>query len=539
MNEKPPIRLIAVDDLPLMRSGLRSFLTAYPDFNLVGEASNGEEAIQLCGLMAPDMVVMDLQMPVMDGVEATRQIHQRWPAIKVLALVNFRDDELIEQAFEAGIAGYALKDVSADELAESIRRIYQGKRHSTSRPRRSRQQIALLEHLAQGIDLVSNDRTRLAGLLRGGLPGLFPDSQIEIRLFPDQSLLCYPVEQLKALPQAAWRWLQIRPEAHVIRLGQSAPWGGALPGDGQLLLTPLLSHTGNPLGGIGIIQPAGEIDLWDHLGFIKELAAQISQAVERSTWTDRQIRVQLVDQELVNAGKIQTGILPEKPPVLRGWEMASILEPALQTSGDFYDFIPLINNNWGFVIADVSDKGMGAALFMALSSTLFRTYATQYATLPSFALSQINERILSDTRSEMFVTAFYAVLEPDTGRIRSVNAGHNPPYLISSQKGKPFDRLRSTGMALGVMESAGWRQKVARLAPGDLLVLYTDGVTEAQDRQGRFYGEHRLQDLLRSLGVRPAQEVLEAVLADVKRFTGSAPQQDDITLIVIRRQAEA
>jgi len=539
MNEKSPIRLIAVDDLPLMRSGLRSFLTAYPDFNLVGEASNGEEAIQLCELIAPDMVVMDLQMPVMDGVEATRLIHQRWPQIKVLALVNYRDDELIEQALEAGIAGYALKDASADELAESVRRIYQGKRQSNSRPLRSRQQTALLEHLAQAIDLVSNDRTRLAGLLRGGLPGLFPDSQIEIWLFPDQSLLCYPVEQIETLPKAAWRWLQIRPETHVIRLGQAAPWGGALAGNGQLLLSPLLSHTGNSIGGIGIIQPAGEIDLWDHLGFIKELAAHISQAVERSLWTDRHVHGRLVDQELVNAGKIQSGILPEKPPLLRGWELASILEPALQTSGDFYDFIPLTNNNWGFVIADVSDKGMGAALFMALSSTLFRTYATQYATLPSFVLSQVNERILSDTRSEMFVTAFYAVLEPDTGRVRYVNAGHNPPYLISSQKGKPFDRLRSTGMALGVMESAGWRQKVTRLAPGDLLVLYTDGVTEAQDRQGRFYGEPRLQSVLRSLDVRPAQEVLEAVLEDVKRFTGGAPQQDDITLIVIRRQAEA
>jgi sigma-B regulation protein RsbU (phosphoserine phosphatase) len=181
---------------------------------------------------------------------------------------------------------------------------------------------------------------------------------------------------------------------------------------------------------------------------------------------------------------------------------------------------------------------MGAALFMALSSTLFRTYATQYATLPAFVLSQVNERILSDTRSEMFVTAFYAVLEPDTGRMRYVNAGHNPPYLISSQKGKPFDRLRATGMALGVMEDSVWGQKVVKFSPGDVLLLYTDGVTEAQDQLGRFYGERRLQDVLRSYGSRPAEEILEGVLSDLRSFTGGAPRQDDVTMIVIRRKPE-
>ncbi len=173
---------------------------------------------------------------------------------------------------------------------------------------------------------------------------------------------------------------------------------------------------------------------------------------------------------------------------------------------------------------------------MALSSTLFRTYATQYATLPVFALSQVNERILSDTRSEMFVTAFYAVLEPETGRMRYVNAGHNPPYLVSSQKGKPFDRLRATGMALGVMEDSVWQQKIVRLSPGDVLLLYTDGVTEAQDRAGRFYGEQRLQEVLRSLGSRPANEILESILADLKSFLGGASQQDDVTLVVLRRK---
>ncbi len=538
MSEKSAIRLITVDDLPLMRSGLRAFLTAYDEFSLVGEASNGEEAIQLCELLSPDIVLMDLKMPVMDGVSATRQIRQRWPQIKVLALISYRDKDLIDQALAAGVSGYALKDVTADELAETIRRVQRGRRATAARSRPSPAQADLLEQLAQAIDLVSADRTRLAGLLRSQLPSLFPGCQIEVRLLPNQSLFCYPAERLDTFPEAVWLWLHSRLESQVFSLDEAAPWGEALIGEGQIMLAPLISPSGKPLGGIGILQHGVESDLWEHLAFIKELAGRISQAVEKSNWMDQPIRGQLLDQELVNAGKIQSGILPEKPPQLRGWELASQLDPALQTSGDFFDFIPLTNNHWGFLIADVSDKGMGAALFMALSSTLFRTYATQYATLPAFALSQVNERILSDTRSEMFVTAFYAVLDPETGRMRYVNAGHNPPYLVSSQKGKPFDQLRATGMALGVMGDVVWGQKVIRLLPGDLLLLYTDGITEAQDRMGRFYGEQRLQNVLRSLGGRSAQEVMEAVLEDLARFTGGAAQQDDVTMIVIRRKPE-
>jgi DNA-binding NarL/FixJ family response regulator len=538
MSERKPIRLVTVDDLPLMRSGLRAFLTAYEEFSLVGEASNGEEAIQLCELLSPDMVLMDLKMPLMDGVTATRQIRQRWPGIKVLALISFRDKELVNEALEAGAAGYALKDLTADELAETVRRVYSRRRGSSVRLKENPGQTDLLERLAQAMDQATADRTRLAGLLRSQLPGLFPGCQIEVRLFPNQSLLYYPADRSDTPPEGAWRWLQTRLESQVFDLSSPRPWSSELLVEGQLMLAALTSNTGLPLGGISIWHYGSDIDLWEHLGFVKALAGKVSQAVEKGRWSGAPIRGQLLETEMANAGKIQTGILPEKPPCLRGWDLASRLEPARETSGDFYDFIPLINQNWGFVIADVSDKGMGAALFMALSSTLFRTYATQYATLPSFAISQINERILSDTRSEMFVTAFYGVLEPDTGRMRYVNAGHNPPYLMSDQKGKPFDRLRATGMALGVMEDAVWKQKVIRFSPGDVLLLYTDGITEAQDTQGRFYGERRLQDVMRSIGSRPAEEILEAVLDDLRRFIDGAPQQDDVTLIVIRRLPE-
>jgi sigma-B regulation protein RsbU (phosphoserine phosphatase) len=248
---------------------------------------------------------------------------------------------------------------------------------------------------------------------------------------------------------------------------------------------------------------------------------------------DEEIRT----RELITAGKIQSDILPEKPPVILGWDIAAKLESARETSGDFYDFIPLPNNHWGIVIADVTDKGIGAALFMALSSTLLRTYSARYPSLPALTMDAVNERILTDTRGGMFVSAFYGVLEPHTGRIRYANAGHPSACLVSNQKGKkPVDRLAPTGMALGIMPQAQWQQKIARLHTGDVLLLYTDGISEAQNPQGAFFGEGRLMEVLRSKSSCSAGTILDTVLAEVHRFVDTTPRQDDIAVVVIKRE---
>ena len=244
---------------------------------------------------------------------------------------------------------------------------------------------------------------------------------------------------------------------------------------------------------------------------------------------------EVLTRELVMAGRIQEDILPEQPPNIRGWDIAARLEPARETSGDFYDFIPLANNKWGVIVADVSDKGMGAALFMALTSTLFRTYAARFPTLPGLTMNVINERILSDTRGNMFVTCFFGVLEPHTGRMNFANAGHPPGFLISTQRSKdPISELRTTGMALGVSEQARWKQKVVRMSPGDILVLYTDGITEAHDQQGDTF-QDLLLDVILSKAEASAAAIVAHLLDEVHRFVGRTPRQDDIALLVIRR----
>ena len=258
---------------------------------------------------------------------------------------------------------------------------------------------------------------------------------------------------------------------------------------------------------------------------------------ERSLTPTHRRSEEILTRELIMAGKIQEDILPENAPSLPGWDISAKLKPARETSGDFYDFIRLSERKWGIVLADVTDKGMGAALFMALSSTLIRTYAMRFPTLPGLALNAVSERLLKDTRGGMFVTTLFGILEPHSGRFIYANAGHPPGYLISNQRGKiDIQELRLTGMALGVSETAEWKQKIVKLAPGDYLVLYTDGITEAQNHAGIFFGEERLLDTVLSRIGRTSREIQDALIEEVNRFEGYVLQQDDIALIVIHRE---
>jgi sigma-B regulation protein RsbU (phosphoserine phosphatase) len=231
--------------------------------------------------------------------------------------------------------------------------------------------------------------------------------------------------------------------------------------------------------------------------------------------------------------------LPREVPDIPGWQLSVTLKPARETSGDFYDVNLLPNGRVGLLVADVVDKGVGAALYMALSWTLLRTYAAQYPTQPELVFSAANRRILMDTKAaNQFVTVFYGILDPATGRLVYCNAGHCPPYLVSAQNGQDARELAGTGVPLGMYANERWGAEVVQLAPGDVLVLYSDGIPEARNEHGAFFEEDRMLVSVRANLGRPAQVIQDTIIRDVCEFMNDTPQSDDITLAIVVRDME-
>lgn len=242
-------------------------------------------------------------------------------------------------------------------------------------------------------------------------------------------------------------------------------------------------------------------------------------------------------QELALAGEVQTSFLPQDLPDYPGWQLTATLKPARETSGDFYDFIPLPDGRLGILVADVCDKGAGAALHMALCCTLIRTYAGDYPAEPEKVLNAVNRRIIQDLNTNFFITTFYAILDLVAGTLIYSNAGHPYPYLINPKDRENPNQLTITGMPVGIFRGQTWKRKKVKINPGDLLVLYTDGITEAQNESGAFLGEDRLLQSIRMNLEHPAEEIRDAVLEDVRKFVGDTPQSDDIALIVLQRES--
>ena len=243
-----------------------------------------------------------------------------------------------------------------------------------------------------------------------------------------------------------------------------------------------------------------------------------------------------VVQEMTQAGRVQESFLPEDIPKISGWEISALLQPARETSGDFYDFINLPEGRLGIVVADVADKGMGAALYMATCRTLIRTYAGEHPDKPERALAEANRRILADTHGGLFITVFYGVLDPACGKMTYCNAGHNPPFLFPSGGESKPQALTRTGMPLGIIEQTSWQAGEITFENGDVLVAYTDGVTEAQNESEEFYEDERLLAAARSNIGHPAEMMQTRFIKDIQDFVGAALQFDDMTLMIVKRQ---
>ena len=237
-------------------------------------------------------------------------------------------------------------------------------------------------------------------------------------------------------------------------------------------------------------------------------------------------------KELEIAKGIQQSFLPDTAPEISGIELVAKNIPALEVGGDFYDFIPLGKDQWGLVIADVSGKGVPAALFMALSRTLIRASTLANAD-PAAAIGHANQLICEDSKTSMFVTLFYAILDSRAMTLNYVNAGHNPPLLLKSTSSDVV-LLKAKGIALGVTDEVSLQSVRVDLRPGDVLVLYTDGVTEAINDREEEFGEERLLKVITENRSQSASALLEQILAAITAFAGDRPQHDDITLMILK-----
>jgi serine phosphatase RsbU (regulator of sigma subunit) len=236
--------------------------------------------------------------------------------------------------------------------------------------------------------------------------------------------------------------------------------------------------------------------------------------------------------EMLVASRIQQSIIPASFPVPPGYDIAAMNIPALEIGGDFYDIFSRKEGLLTLVLADVAGKGVPAALFMALSRTIIRII-TRWPSSPKQVMRASNAIFIEDSGSVSFVTMVYGVLDTTSHTLHYVNAGHNPPVLMRA--GKEMLTLDPTGPVIGLLDDPEYGQGEIILCPGDVLVIYSDGVTEAMDPDGNLFGEERLFEIIRAHHTSSAGEIITAIVQAVRTFAGTAPQSDDLTLIVVKR----
>ncbi|MGD8585780.1 MAG: SpoIIE family protein phosphatase [Chloroflexota bacterium] len=285
---------------------------------------------------------------------------------------------------------------------------------------------------------------------------------------------------------------------------------------GAMVVGPALN--GRPLSG-------------RRLNIVTGIAQQAAIAVVNDRLYRESAERSRMEQELQVARSIQASFIPVEAPQIAGCDVSGYWQAAREVSGDFYDFLRLSDGRWGIAIADVADKGVPAALFMALSRTILRTVAFNREN-PADVLQRSNKLIYNDSTSDLFVTVFYAVWDASKRTLSYASAGHNPPILIR-HRGRQ-KTLNTDGIALGVIENASIEQRQVELYKGDVIIFYTDGVTEAINEDYDEFGLERLSMVARDNAQGVAAEIVAAITAAVHDHSGDTPQYDDITLVVLK-----
>ena len=264
------------------------------------------------------------------------------------------------------------------------------------------------------------------------------------------------------------------------------------------------------------------------------IAGQSAQVIENARLCDSEQTLLRMKEEIRLAARIQADFLPRVFPDVPGYEVAGRMIPAQVVGGDYFDFIPMEGNRLGVCLGDVSGKGLPASLLMANVQATLRSQSLINAP-PKLGIQRANALLLQSTAPEKFVTLFYAVLDATHHTLTCVNAGHEQPYLLTNVP-EPT-RLSVGGVPLSIMENFPFEEQTLTLEPDDTLIAFSDGVTEAMDVEQQQFGQARLDALLAECRYAAASAIIERIVAAVKQHTGTAPQHDDITVVVVKRLA--
>ena len=264
------------------------------------------------------------------------------------------------------------------------------------------------------------------------------------------------------------------------------------------------------------------------------IASQSAQVIENARLYEEEKDLISLKEEMRMAREIQLNLLPDRIPQIAGYQLAAINIPAKSVGGDYYDFLSLSNNKVGFCIGDITGKGMPAAMLMANLQATFRSQGLIHEDCAR-CLQGTNDMLYRSTEATKFATFFYGILDIQNSTICFANGGHDAPLLF--RKNNSPQELKATGLLLGIMTDTNYSEEQITLEPNDILTLYTDGITEAMNPKGELFGTNRFIEIIKHNQERSAQELLDLVLQDIRSHANEAAQSDDITMMIIKKEA--
>jgi phosphoserine phosphatase RsbU/P len=300
-----------------------------------------------------------------------------------------------------------------------------------------------------------------------------------------------------------------------------------------MLCMPMRDRKGKIIGVFQILNKHDGAFKKEDENFLEAFSVHASLAIENARLHKDIVEKERIEKELEIAGTIQRRLLPKQLPALPGYEIDAVARPSKNVGGDYYDLLMLKDGKFAFVIADVSGKGVPAALIVSTLHASLHAYIDGASNLADL-VRRLNVIVHENTEAERFITLFMAVLDPNDGTLTYVNAGHNFPFVLRTQQSS-IHPLTSTGLPLGMFNSAEFQQEIVKLDPSDYLVMYTDGVTEAMNSSMDEYGEARLRQVMIGSSDKPAAGLLGGIVSDVERFVAGEPQSDDLTMLVLKR----